>query len=115
MKKDENFINDNMKDLCASIQKTIVDILMDKVKLATKETGIKEVALAGGVSANSELRERFRQAEKNWGWISHIPKFEFTTDNAAMIAIVGYLKFKNGEFSDLDITAKARFDLGNFA
>ena len=110
-KENPDFVKENLYDLCASIQFTIVEILMDKLKLAVKETGITEVAMAGGVSANSEIRERFRKAEKDWKWKAHIPKFEFTTDNAAMIAIVGYLKYKQGIFSDISVTAKARYSL----
>ena len=110
-KENPDFVKENLHDLCASIQFTIVEILMDKLKLAVKETGITEVAMAGGVSANSEIRERFRKAEKDWKWKAHIPKFEFTTDNAAMIAIVGYLKYKQEIFSDISVTAKARYSL----
>ncbi len=110
-KENPDFVKENLFDLCASIQYTIVELLMDKLKLAVKETGIKEVAMAGGVSANSEIRTRFRNAEKDWKWIAHIPKFEFTTDNAAMIAIVGYLKYQEEIFSDISITAKARYSL----
>ena len=81
---------------------------MDKIKNAVKHTQIKHIAIAGGVSANSEIRKRLQQAEKHWGWTTYIPKFEYTTDNAAMIAITGYLKYLNKEYSDVSITAKAR-------
>ena len=81
---------------------------MDKLKNAVKQTGIKDIAIAGGVSANSEIRKRLQLAEKHWGWNTYIPKFQYTTDNAAMIAITGYLKFLNKEYSDSSVTAKAR-------
>ena len=103
-----NFIEENLNDICASIQFTIVEILMDKLKNAVKQTGIKQIAIAGGVSANSEIRKRLELAETHFGWKTFIPKFEYTTDNAAMIAITGYLKYLNKEYSDVSITAKAR-------
>ena len=108
LKENPNFIKENLSDICASIQHTIVEILMDKIKNTVKHTKIKHIAIAGGVSANSEIRKRLQLAEKNWGWITYIPKFEYTTDNAAMIAISGYLKYLQKEFSDISITAKAR-------
>lgn len=107
-KQNPNFIEEHLNDVCASIQYTIVEILMDKLKNAVKKTGIKEVAIAGGVSANSEIRNRLQLAEKHFGWTTYIPKFEYTTDNAAMIAITGYLKFLNKNYSDVSITAQAR-------
>ncbi len=103
-----NFIKENLHDICASIQFTIVEILMDKLKNAAKHTGIKNIAIAGGVSANSEIRKRLQLAEEQFGWQTYIPKFEYTTDNAAMIAITGYLKYLNADYSDISITAKAR-------
>ena len=103
-----DFIKENLHDICASIQYTIVEILMDKIKNAVKQTDIKHIAIAGGVSANSEIRKRLELAEKHWGWTTYIPKFEYTTDNAAMIAITGYLKFLNKEYADVHVTAKAR-------
>ena len=103
-----NFIEENLDDICASIQYTIVEILMDKLKNAVKQTGIKHIAIAGGVSANSEIRHRLQLAEKHFGWTTYIPKFEYTTDNAAMIAITGYLKYLNNDYSDVSVTAKAR-------
>ncbi len=103
-----NFIEENLNDICASIQYTIVTILMDKIKNAVKHTGIKHVAIAGGVSANSEIRNRLQLAQKHWGWSTYIPKFEYTTDNAGMIAISGYLKYFNNQYSDVSVTAKAR-------
>lgn len=103
-----DFIEENLNDICASIQYTIVEILMAKLKNAVKKTGIKQIAIAGGVSANSAIRERLHLAEKHFGWTTYIPKFEYTTDNAAMIAITGYLKYLNHIFSDVSVTAKAR-------
>ena len=103
-----NFIEENLNDICASIQFTIVEILMDKLKNAVKQTGIKQIAIAGGVSANSEIRHRLQLAEKHFGWTTYVPKFEYTTDNAAMIAITGYLKYLNNDYSDVSVTAKAR-------
>ena len=108
VKINPNFIKENLNDICASIQYTIVEILMDKLKNAVKQTGIKHIAIAGGVSANSEIRNRLQLAEKHFGWTTYIPKFEYTTDNAAMIAITGYLKYLNNDYSDVTVTAKAR-------
>jgi N6-L-threonylcarbamoyladenine synthase len=107
-RKNLNFIKENLHDICASIQHTIVTILMDKIKNAVKQTGIKHVAIAGGVSANSEIRKRLQNAEKHIGWTTYIPKFEYTTDNAAMIAITGYLKYLQNDFAKIGVTAKAR-------
>ena len=103
-----DFIKENLYDICASIQETIVQILMDKIKNAVKETGIKHIAIAGGVSANSEIRKVLKQAEKNLGWKTYIPQFEYTTDNAAMIAIAGYLSYQKGIFSTVNVTSSAR-------
>ena len=108
VKINPNFINENLHDICASIQYTIVEILMDKLKNAVKQTEIKHIAIAGGVSANSEIRNRLQLAEKYFGWTTYVPKFEYTTDNAAMIAITGYLKYLNNNYADVSITAKAR-------
>ena len=103
-----NFVEQNKADLCASLQKTIVDILMDKLIKASTLTGIKQVALAGGVSANSGIRNAVVQEAEKRNWVTHIPEFKFTTDNAAMIAITGYYKFLAGEFASHDITPVAR-------
>ncbi|OSY87976.1 tRNA threonylcarbamoyladenosine biosynthesis protein Gcp [Tenacibaculum holothuriorum] len=108
VKENPDFIKENLYDICASIQHTIIEILMDKLKNVVKQTGIKHIAIAGGVSANSEIRKRLQQAEKHWGWTTYIPKFEYTTDNAAMIAITGYLKYLNKTYSDVSVTAQAR-------
>ncbi len=99
MKKDSDFISQNINDLCASVQFTIVSILMKKLDLAVKQTGITQVAVAGGVSANSELRSAFIAKQEAGEWESFIPPFEFCTDNAAMIAVAGYFKYAKGEFS----------------
>ena len=103
-----NFVEENLNDICASIQYTIVEILMEKLKNAVKQTGIKHIAIAGGFSANSDIRKRLQLAEKHFGWTTYIPKFEYTTDNAAMIAITGYLKYLNDDYATVSITAKAR-------
>lgn len=108
-KENPDFIEENLKDICASIQYTIIGILMDKLKKAVKETGIKQVAIGGGVSANSGIRNALKEAEKKYGWKTFIPKFEYTTDNAAMIAIVGHYKYLDKQFSDFSTTAKARY------
>jgi len=107
-KENPNFIEENRNDICASIQYTIIEILMDKLKNAVKQTSIKEVAIAGGVSANSEIRKRLELAQKHCSWSTYIPKFKYTTDNAAMIAITGYLKFLKKEYADVSVSAKAR-------
>ena len=111
LKENENFIEENIPDLCASLQKTIIDILLDKLVKASKETGIKEVAVAGGVSANSGLRQGLTDEARRRKWKLHIPEFAFTTDNAAMIAITGYYKFLRGEFIGQNATPFARMDI----
>ena len=103
-----NFIEENINDICASIQYTIVEILMDKLKLAVKETGINQVAIGGGVSANSGIRKAIKEAEQKYGWKTFVPKFEYTTDNAAMIGIVGYQKFLSKQFETAAVVSKAR-------
>jgi N6-L-threonylcarbamoyladenine synthase len=103
-----NFIDENRDDICASIQHTIIEILMDKLKLAVKQTGIKQVAIGGGVSANSGIRKTLKDAEQLYGWKTFIPKFEYTTDNAAMIGIVGYQKFGSDRFETAAVVSKAR-------
>jgi N6-L-threonylcarbamoyladenine synthase len=108
VKENPNFIEENLNDICASIQHTIVEILFNKIKKAVKETGIKQVAIAGGVSANSEIRKVLKATEEKYGWKTYIPKFQYTTDNAAMIAIVGYLKYLENNFSNENNTATAR-------
>ncbi len=110
-KKNPNFIEENLNDICASVQKTIIDILMDKLEKAAVEYNVKEIAIAGGVSANSGLREAMNERVETLGWNVYIPKFEYTTDNAAMIAMVAKLKYDRKEFSDLSVAATARYDI----
>jgi N6-L-threonylcarbamoyladenine synthase len=110
--KDEpDFISNNLNDLCASIQKTVIDILMHKLVKASKETGIKEIAVAGGVSANSGLRDRLKAEADNQHWKIHIPKFEYCTDNAAMIAITGRYMFEKGIFANQTVVPLARLPI----
>lgn len=108
IKDDPDFIEHHKEDLAASLEKTIVDILMDKLYKAVKKTGIKQVAVAGGVSANNGLRNAFRGYAKRYGWKIFIPKFSYTTDNAAMIGITGYFKYLDGDFASIDLPAYAR-------
>ncbi|MFC5195226.1 MULTISPECIES: tRNA (adenosine(37)-N6)-threonylcarbamoyltransferase complex transferase subunit TsaD [Bizionia] len=110
-KANPNFVKENLNDICASIQYTIIGILIDKLKLATKQTGIKHIAIGGGVSANSGIRQALKDGEQKFGWTTYVPKFEYTTDNAAMIAIVGYLKYLEGYFSEQDVTASSRLKI----
>lgn len=111
LKEDPEFISENLEDICASIQHTIINILMDKLKKAVKQTGIRQIAIGGGVSANSGIRKTLKEAEEKYQWKTFIPKFEYTTDNAAMIAIAGHYKFITGDFADLGVTAKARIKM----
>ena len=104
----KKFIEDNINDICAAIQHRIVSILLNKLKKATIQTNIKEVCIAGGVSANSELRRSFLEMGKKYGWNTYIPKFEYCTDNAAMIAITAYYKYLAGKFDPLNIPVSAR-------
>lgn len=106
--KNENFIDENLSDICASIQSRIVSILLKKLKKAAEETGIKEICIAGGVSANSGLREEFEKMGKKEGWNTYIPKFEYCTDNAAMIAITAYYKYLDGQYEDFSVVPSAR-------
>ena len=108
LKDDPNFIEHHKEDLAASLEKTIVDILMDKLRKAVKATGIKEVAVAGGVSANNGLRNAFHEHADKYGWKIFIPKFGYTTDNAAMIAITGYYKYLDKDFCSIDKPAYSR-------
>lgn len=108
LKENPNFIEENKADLCASFQKDLIDILMKKLLIACKITGIKEVAIAGGVSANSGLRNRIDEEGKKRGWNTYLPEFRFTTDNAAMIAITGFYKFNKGIIAPLDIAPISR-------
>ena len=110
LKEDPDFIEHHKEDLAASLEKTIVDILMKKLKLAVKDTGIKQVAVAGGVSANNGLRNAYRDYAKRYGWKIFIPKFSYTTDNAAMIGITGYFKYLDEQFCSIDAPAFARME-----
>ncbi len=111
LKENENFIEENTADLCASLQHTIIDILLNKLRKASKQTGIKEIAVAGGVSANSGLRNALAVNAKKHQWNLFIPNIEYTMDNAAMIAITGYYKYLNNEFAEQSIVPFARTQL----
>ena len=111
LKENQNFIEERKADLCASLQKTIIDILLDKLIKAAKDTGIREIAVSGGVSANSGLRNALIETAARLHWKMHIPKFAFTTDNAAMIAITGHYKYLKGEFIGMDAVPFARMDI----
>lgn len=104
----KKFIEANLADICASIQDRIISILINKLKKATVQTGIKEVCIAGGVSANSGLRNAIKETGEKYGWKTYIPAFQYCTDNAGMIAITGYYKYLAGEFSGLSAEASAR-------
>jgi len=109
LKEDSNFIENNKADLCASLQHVIVNILISKLIKASVQTGIKEIGIAGGVSANSGLRNAMKEEAVKKGWNLFIPEFRYTTDNAAMIGITGYYKYLRGEFSGHDVTPLARY------
>ena len=108
--QDPDFIERHKADLCASLQTTIVEILLDKLVRASKETGIRDIAIAGGVSANSGLRNGIVEAGRRRGWRTFLPEFKFTTDNAAMIAMAGYYRYRKGEFAALDVSPVARLE-----
>ena len=108
VKENPNFVEENKADLCASLQKTIVDILLDKLVKASKATGIKDIAIAGGVSANSGLRNGIEEMGRRRGWRTFLPEFKFTTDNAAMIATAGHYRYMAGELSSLEVSPVAR-------
>lgn len=110
VKENPAFIEENKADICASIQHIIIEILMEKLRLAVADTGINQIAIGGGVSANSGIRATLKAAEAKYGWKTYIPKFEYTTDNAAMIGIVGYYKFLENKFNDASIVSKARIE-----
>ncbi|MGL5683344.1 MAG: tRNA (adenosine(37)-N6)-threonylcarbamoyltransferase complex transferase subunit TsaD [Marinifilaceae bacterium] len=111
LKENPNFIQDNMNDLCASLQKTIVDILLGKLKRAAKETGIKQIAVAGGVSANSALQKAVHDEARKHGWDVFIPRLGFSLDNAGMVAVTGYYKYLAGEFTNLSAAPYSRTTL----
>lgn len=108
MAKNPNFIEENKEDICASFQKALIDILMDKLIKAVKQTGITRVAIGGGVSANSALRDRITLEGQHRGWKTFLPEFRFTTDNAAMIAVAGWFHYRNGERTSLDVAPVSR-------
>ena len=110
-RQNPDFIKENLNDLCASVQQSIVDILLEKLIRAAADFNIQQIAIAGGVSANSTLRNDLKKQEELFGWKTYIPKFEYTTDNAAMIAMVAQLKYQRKMFADLSVTASARYDL----
>jgi N6-L-threonylcarbamoyladenine synthase len=107
-KINEHFIKENLNDICASIQERIISILLKKLKKAAIETDITELCIAGGVSANSGLRKAFEEMGKQYNWNTYIPPFQYCTDNAAMIAITAFYKYKAGDFADLSVSASAR-------
>ena len=107
-RKNANFIQENLNDLCASLQQTILDILLIKLELAVQQEGITEIAIAGGVSANQGLRDRLQDYEKMKGWNIYVPEFQFCTDNAGMIAVAGYYHYLESEFTDLSVSSEAR-------
>lgn len=108
MAKDPQFMEKNKEDICASFQKTLIDILLDKLIKAARQTGIKEITIGGGVSANSGLRNRITEEGRKRGWNTYLPEFKFTTDNAAMIAIAGYFHYLAGERTPLDVAPVSR-------
>lgn len=111
VKLNPHFIEENINDICASVQHTIVTILMDKLQKASEETGITRMAIAGGVSANSEVRARLKANEELLGWTTYLPKFAYTTDNAAMIAMVGQLKYERQLFTENTVISVAKYHL----
>jgi N6-L-threonylcarbamoyladenine synthase len=110
LKEDQDFVRNNLNDLCASIQHAIVESLIHKLAKAARDTGISEIAITGGVSANSGLREAVYSLGTRKNWNVYIPELQYSTDNAAMIAISGYYKYLRGQFSSLGLTPVARFD-----
>ena len=108
--QDPDFIERNKADLCASLQATVVEILLDKLIRASKDTGIRDIAIGGGVSANSGLRNGIVETGRRRGWRTFLPEFKFTTDNAAMIAMAGYFHYRKGEFASLDVSPVARLE-----
>jgi len=108
--EDPDFIEQHKADLCASLQHTVVSILLDKLVKASKQTGIRDIAIAGGVSANSGLRDGIVAEGRKRGWRTFLPEFKFTTDNAAMIAMTGSYRYRHGDFSSLDVAPEARLE-----
>lgn len=110
-KNNPNFVVQHRNDLCAAIQHTIVEILMEKLQQAVAATGIRRIAIGGGVAANSGIRARLTAAEQQWGWATYLPKLEYCTDNAAMVGLVGYLKYQRGKFANQGVAAQARYPI----
>lgn len=108
VKKQPDFVTKELNNICASVQAAVIDMLMIKIERAAKQTGIKEIAIAGGVSANSGLRAAITSRASDLGWEAYIPAFQYCRDNAAMIGIAGYFKYLKGEFVDQNVTAQAR-------
>ena len=111
MSLDKNFIKNNIEDLCASIQYTLIEILILKINSASKRTGITQIAIGGGVAANSELRKRIIHEGRKKNWKTYVPNINYTTDNAAMIAIVGHLKYKNSHLGNLNQKALSNYKI----
>ncbi len=112
LKKDPDFITHHLNDLCASLQKTVIDILMNKLKKAARQTGIKQIAIGGGVSANSALQQAVHDEATRSGWEVYIPRLGFSLDNAGMVAVTGYYKYLAGQYIGLDAAPYARTTLG---
>ena len=108
MAKDPQFMEKNKEDICASFQKALIDILIKKLVLAARQTGIRDVTIGGGVSANSGLRRAIEAEGRKRGWNTFLPEFKFTTDNAAMIAVAGYFHYQAGERTPLDVAPVSR-------
>jgi len=111
LKENSQFIEENLPDLCASIQYSLIEMLLIKLKDAVKQHGVKEIAIAGGVSANSGLRKTLSELAEKKGWNLYVPKFEYCTDNAAMIAMAAHFKYLKGEFSSMDVTPLAKMKI----
>jgi N6-L-threonylcarbamoyladenine synthase len=110
-KTNAGFIGENLADICASIQHTLIQMLLTKLKRAARETGIRQIAIAGGVSANSGLRSALTQLGAEQGWTVHIPRFEYCTDNAAMIAMAAQFKYEQGDFTDQTVSPLPRMSM----
>lgn len=112
-KMNENFVEKNINDICASVQFQLVKMLLTKLKLAARQTGLRQIAIAGGVAANSGLRQALQEVAKKENWVTYIPKFEYCTDNAAMIAIAAHYKYLGAHFSSLDVAPIANLAMGS--
>jgi N6-L-threonylcarbamoyladenine synthase len=109
VKEDKDFVKNNLNDLCASVQSRIVSILINKLVEAAEMTGITDIAIAGGVSANSSLRKALQEKSREYGWKTYIPRLEYCTDNAAMVGISAFYKFIEKDFADMSLNSKARY------